>query len=164
MPAFLAVLLPQALLVEVTSFVPFAGTALVFVQRFSVVVGVDEAVVAGVVRWVDVDHLDLAVVAFLQYAQHFKVFAFDQHVRGTIGVVGGGAQRVAGAFLDFAPGGALASPAQLVVFGTGDVVLAQQRLEGVDVELVVLDEGGFDLTEGGQQVLLALRQRIGAVA
>lgn len=36
--------------------------------------------------WLDVDHLDLAVVVLLEHFQDFEVVAFDEHVLGSVPV------------------------------------------------------------------------------
>ena len=54
---------------------------LIVIDRVAEIVLVDK-VVARVVRGVDVDHLDLAVIAALQELQHLKVVALDVDVVG----------------------------------------------------------------------------------
>ena len=56
-------------------------------QTLLEIVRVDE-VFAGVVRWIDVDHLDLAVVMLLQNLQHFQIVAFNKDVLGGVPVFG----------------------------------------------------------------------------
>lgn len=167
MAVFFCVFLPQALPVEKTGFVSIAGAALVFGERFRIIVGVNEAVVAGVVRRVDVNHLHLAVIAFLQDAQHLQVFALDEHVRRLRRVAGAGQQGVAGGLLDFAAGGSLARPAQFVMLLRGGrigLVRLQQLLQAADVDLPVADDFRRGLPQQRREGAGALFQRIGAEA
>ena len=48
-------------------------------QAFGVVVGVDK-IIAGIIRGINVDHLDLAEIRLLQELQHFQVVAFDDEI------------------------------------------------------------------------------------
>src|SRR5690554_5405754 len=60
-----------------------AGVLQVGVQAFAEVVWIDEFL-AGVIGRVDVDLLDLAVVALLQQLEHFQVIALDKQVLGGV--------------------------------------------------------------------------------
>lgn len=51
----------------------------IFACVFGKVVLVDE-VIARVIRWIDVDHLDLAQIRLLQQLQRIQVVAFDEQV------------------------------------------------------------------------------------
>src|SRR5438552_19009033 len=53
------------------------------VKALSIVVRVDE-VVAGVVRRVDVNHLDLAEVRLLKKLQYFKIVTFNDQIFGAL--------------------------------------------------------------------------------
>lgn len=57
-----------------------------FFLRAHEIVGVDE-IVAGVVRRVDVDHLDLAEIALLQKLEDFQIIALDVEVFGSVPVL-----------------------------------------------------------------------------
>ncbi|HOU56446.1 MAG TPA: hypothetical protein PLZ82_05715 [Smithellaceae bacterium] len=37
-------------------------------------------IIARVVRGIDINHLDLAEIAFLQRFQNFQIFAFDKNI------------------------------------------------------------------------------------
>ena len=96
-----------------------AGQLQVGGQRVGVVVGVDK-IVAGVVRWVNVDHLHSAKVGLVEELEDFQVVALDEEVLGGVKVHGflaagdeGGASRG----LEQADGVALAGPGEGVAFG-----------------------------------------------
>ncbi len=50
------------------------------------IIGIDE-VVARVIRRVDINHLHLAEIAFLQELEHFQIVALDVEVFGTVPVL-----------------------------------------------------------------------------
>ena len=83
---------------------------------------------------------------------------------GVLGVIGGRPQGVAADFLTLATGVGLSGPGQFVVFVASLVFLAQQFLQAFQVQLVVAKQARFDLADGGQQLLPALRQRVGTEA
>ena len=57
-------------------FAHLPGVAQIILEPFAVVIGIDEFV-AGVVRRVDIDHLDLAVIRLLQQLEDFEIVPFD---------------------------------------------------------------------------------------
>ena len=98
-----------------------ASPSKVGIERFSEVVAVDE-VVAGVVRGVDVDHLDAAGVGFLEEFEDFEVLAFDEDVAGGVFVDALAGNWDEGAFAGDggeAAGFAFAGPGEAEVFGGG---------------------------------------------
>ena len=102
--------------VAVAVLIEHAGLLFVLVLIHLEMVVVDK-VVAGVVGRVDVDHLYLAQVAFLQQLQHLQVVALDVQVLGGIPVFAffrAGAQRLAGGLVGLHHRGLLAHPGKLV--------------------------------------------------
>ena len=87
-----------------------------FFLRAHEIVGIDE-VVAGVVRRVDIDHLDLTKIAFLQQLEDFQIVALDVEVFGGVPVFAlchAGAQRLANRLVGFHDSRLLADPCKLV--------------------------------------------------
>ena len=87
-----------------------------FFLRAHEIVGIDE-VVAGVVRRVDIDHLDLAEIAFLQELEDFQIIALDVEVFGSVPVLAlrhAGAQRLPDRFVGFYDCRLLTHPCKLV--------------------------------------------------
>ncbi len=133
--------LPDALLAHLPRI------AQVVVQPLAVVVGVDE-LVAGVVRRVDVDHLDLAVVGLLQQFQHFEVVALDDEIPGAVpthAFAGHGQQSTDGGLLHVAESFGLSRPIESVTLDARLDMLAQRGFElvGVDPALAENLRRGF---------------------
>lgn len=66
-------------------FVDLARPFKIGLEALLVVVRVDE-VLAGVIRGIDIDHLDLRVVVLLQDLEHLKVVTLDEDVLGGVPV------------------------------------------------------------------------------
>ena len=67
------------------------------------IIGIDE-VVARVIRRVDINHLHLAEIAFLQELEHFQIVALDVEVFGAVPIFAffdAGAQRLADRLVGF---------------------------------------------------------------
>ena len=80
------------------------------------IVGIDE-VVAGVVRRINIDHLDLAKIALLQELEDFQIIALDVEVFSGVPVLAlrhAGAQRLADRLVGFHDCRLLADPCELV--------------------------------------------------
>ena len=80
------------------------------------IIGIDK-VVAGVVRRVDINHLDLAEIAFLQKLEDFQIIALDVEVFGGVPVLAirhTGAQRLPDRLVGFHDSRLLADPCELV--------------------------------------------------
>ena len=87
-----------------------------FFLRTHEIVGVDE-VVAGVVRWIDIDHLDLAEIALLQELENFQIVALNVEIFGGVPVLSlrhAGAQRLADRLVGFHDSRLLADLCELV--------------------------------------------------
>jgi len=87
-----------------------------FFLRAHEIVGIDE-VVAGVVRRVDIDHLDLAEIALLQELENFQIVALDVEVFGGVPILAlchTGAQRLTDRLVGFHDCSLLAHPCELV--------------------------------------------------
>ncbi len=78
-----------------------------------------DKILAGVIRRVDINHLDLAQPGFLQQFQRIEIIALDKQVFGAVKVDAFFAARPQG-FVDWRVGGeqcfALAGPVQAVAF------------------------------------------------
>ena len=57
-------------------FVGLAGEAQVFLEALAVVVGIDE-ILSCVIRRVDVDHLDLTDIGFLEELEDFEIVSLN---------------------------------------------------------------------------------------
>ena len=94
-------------------------------------------VLSGVVRWIDVDQLDLAGIALLQQFEHFEVVALDHQVLCGVPIhalVRTGAQGAGTRCQRQLPSTALAVPVESVfLIGIGDRLVTYQRLEHVHV-------------------------------
>ena len=86
MPVFLVVLAKETLAHQLTVIVQFINALEIVSLAFLETVGVNEGIGASVIRRVDINQLDLAEIGFLQRFQHFKVFAFDEHMLGGVEV------------------------------------------------------------------------------
>ena len=87
-----------------------------FFLRAHEIIGVDK-VVAGVVRRINVDHLDLAEIALLQELEDFQIIALDVEVFGGVPVLAlrhAGAQRLPDRLVGFHDSRLLADPCELV--------------------------------------------------
>ena len=87
-----------------------------FFLRAHEIVGIDE-VVAGIVRRVDIDHLDLTEIALLQELEDFQIIALDVEVFGGVPILAlchAGAQRLPDRFVGFYDCSLLADPCKLV--------------------------------------------------
>ena len=120
-----------------------AGVLQVGVEAFAVVVGIDEFL-AGVIGRVDVNHLDLAVVAFLQQLEHFEVIAFNKQIFGAVEIHRLVAARfesgVAG-LLDQTQAVALAGPVHAVALTAVVVDVAELTQLGLEpLEVDTLDQ------------------------
>ena len=78
--AILAVLAEQALLHQVAFFVLVSDAFEVVLFLLAESIGVNEAVIACVIRWVNDDALYLAVIGLLQNFQYFEIFTFNENV------------------------------------------------------------------------------------
>ena len=54
-----------------------------FFLRAHEIIGIDE-VVSGIVRWVDINHLNLAEIAFLQQLENFQVVTLNVEILGGV--------------------------------------------------------------------------------
>ena len=87
-----------------------------FFLRAHEIVGVDE-VVAGVVRRINIDHLDLTEIAFLQELEDFQIIALDVEVFGIVPVLAlrhARAKRLPDRLVGFHDSRLLADPCELV--------------------------------------------------
>ena len=87
-----------------------------FFLRAHEIVGVDE-IVAGVVRRVDIDHLDLAKIALLQELEDFQIVTLDVEIFSGVPVLAlrhAGAQRLTDRLVGFHDSRLLADPCELV--------------------------------------------------
>src|SRR3989304_10362507 len=78
--AILAVLAEQTFLHQVAFFVLVADSFEVVLFLLAESVGVNKAVIACVIRWVNDDALYLAVIGLLQNFQYFEIFTFNENV------------------------------------------------------------------------------------
>ena len=142
MAAVFAVFAPYALkhavAVQVAFIVFVAHAAGVFCTVFGKFVGVDKAVVAGVVGWVDVNHLHVAGIGFLQNFQRFEVFGFDKQILRALEIHRFGyawRKRVGCGGLQGVIGGRFACPVELVAFVfAAEIVFTQNQLEFFPVD------------------------------
>ena len=122
--------------VAVAVLIEHAGLLFVLAPVHLEMVVVDK-VVAGVVGRVDIDHLHLAQIAFLQQLQHLQVVALDVQVLGGVPVFAlfrAGAQRLAGGLVGLHHRGLLAHPGKLVC------LIALQHIAGKHLpQLVKVD-------------------------
>ena len=89
-----------------------------FFLRAHEIIGVDK-VVAGVVRRINVDHLDLAEIAFLQELENFQIVALDVEVFGGVPILAlchTGAQCLPDRLVGFYDRRLLSDPCELVCF------------------------------------------------
>ena len=117
------------------------GDLLVPGQRISKIICVNK-IIAGVIRRVDVDHLDLAVVGRLQQLQHLQVISLDVEVLGGVPVDAfsrAGTQGPAGTLLGKAQALGFALPLKAVLFKVVVNVFAAQRKQLVDIQLAFAD-------------------------
>ena len=87
-----------------------------FFLRAHEIIGIDK-IVAGVVRRVDIDHFDLAEIAFLQELEDFQIIALDVEVFGGVPVLAlchTGAQRLPDRLVCFHDSRLLTDPCELV--------------------------------------------------
>ena len=92
---------------------------------------------AGVVGRVDVDHLHLAQVRFLQELQHLQVVTFDVEVlRGVpvLALLRAGAQGLADGFVGFYDGGFLAYPSKFIGLVSLQNRVRQHLLEQLKID------------------------------
>ena len=97
-------------------FVVHSHLLVFFFLRAHEIVGIDE-VVAGVVRRVDIDHLDLAEIALLQELEDFQIIALDVEVFGGVPVLAffhAGAQGLPNWLVGFHDCRLLTDPCELV--------------------------------------------------
>ena len=131
-------------------------------QALGVVVGVDE-VVAGVVRQVDVDHLDLAQVGLLQELEHLQVVALDDEIfRGVEidAILAAGEERPEARGLDDLETVGLARPVHAVALFAHIDHFTQSEFQALKVNLAAL---GADLRKEPQEfLLLVLGDVVGA--
>ena len=123
-------------------------------QALAVVVGIDE-IIAGVVRRVDVDHLDLAVVALLHEFQDFEIVALDDQVLRGVPIdaaLGIGAEGCHGGRLDGAHRLGLAGPLETEALVLRLDPVAERAAEGFEIDLAVAEDLGEILTEHGDAV------------
>ena len=120
------------------------------IQALGVVIRVDE-LIAGIVGWVDVDHLHLAQVAFLQKLERFEIVALDDEVFSGVEVhrlLAAGPERRAARSLDRAEALRLARPVHAIAFLAGIHHLAQRGFQPVKVHLAALgDRFGEELPQ-----------------
>ena len=109
------------------------------------IIGIDE-VVARVIRRVDINHLHLAEIAFLQEFEHFQIVALDVEVFGTVPVFAffdAWAQRLADGLVGFHNRRLFANPRKFVCFVAvhhvgGKHLLEQFKIDGAFVYLLLL--------------------------
>ena len=134
---------------------PFAGhiavsilspnTAQVFLFCFGEFIRIDELVIAGIVRWIDIDHLDLAEVCLLQNLQHFQVFAFDKDVFRIVKTNGFFRARhksCGGGGLQHPKSVRLARPVQHIAFVLKFYILAQRGFQLFPVDFIFRERFG----------------------
>ena len=66
MAGIFAVLSPEAVFYQVALYIFIADSLQIFFFVFFEAIGIDESIIAGIVRRVDIDHLDFTVIGFLQ--------------------------------------------------------------------------------------------------
>lgn len=137
----------QQFLLELGTGFAFIGRQVRFTfdeEHFLVeIVGIDK-VVAGIVRRVNVNHLHLAEITFLQKLQHFQIVTLNVEIFSGIPVFAfffAGAQRFANRFVGFHDGSLLAHPCKLIplvaVHHIGRKHLLQQLKIDCTLELAV---------------------------
>ena len=119
MPVFAAVFPPHILPARRAALVGQSGAARIIGLTLAEIIGIDEAVAAGVIRRIKVNQPDFAEIRGLQQAQRVEVLPFQQDVRGRVEIHAAGAvwhQADGGGFLDFAAGVRFARPGQFIAF------------------------------------------------
>lgn len=104
-------------------------------------------IIAGVVRRVDIDHLNLAIIRLVQNLQRRQIVALDKHIARRIPIDRirpVGVERLDGLLLDSGEDVALTLPAEPVAL-TQINRLAQGRLELLPVDLAFGDHLGEEL-------------------
>jgi hypothetical protein len=79
-PIVLCILLERNIPDPITFIVFDSCSFLIFIQLFLETVRIDKAVTSGVVGWVNVNHLDFAMIYALEKLEDLKVVAFNEKV------------------------------------------------------------------------------------
>src|SRR5690554_169591 len=150
---------------KLTVFTDLIGAFEVFTGGFGEFIVIDE-IVAGIIGRVDIDHLDLAQVGFLQEFEGVEVIAFDEEVFGGVEVdalVSRGSQRLGDGGVGGDGGGALSGPVESVALaGSVDDMVAQflaqlvkihGELQAAGVVVGFGDAVGEEVADFGDMVL-----------
>ncbi len=84
MPTVFAVFAEQTFPGHISTFVFIADTAKIFFFGFGKFIGVNKSIVSCVVWRIDVNHLELTEIRFLQNLQNLKIFALDENIFGIV--------------------------------------------------------------------------------
>ena len=141
-PSVAVVVLEQPILVLVIH----PHLAVFFILRTHEIICIDK-IVARIIRWVNINHFDLAQIALLQQLEHFQIVAFNVEILGIIPVFAfcrAGAQGLANGLVGFYNGCLFAHPCKLVCFISVYNVRREHLLQQfkVDTALVNLVVGG----------------------
>ena len=155
MAAVFAVFAPRALkyavTLQVARVIGIAHASGVFFAAFGEFVRINKGIAAGIVGWVDVDHLHAAGVGFLQDFQRFEIFGFNKHVLRAVEIhrfFFAGNEGAGSGALQVEIGGGFTRPIQLITFArAGKVFCSEDEFELFKVDLAFAKDFGKELFE-----------------
>ena len=142
-----AVLAEHSVAKHISLIVFVAYTTHILLAAFSETVGIDERIIAGVVRRVDVYHFHLAEIAFLQHFQHLHILTLDEDILRIIEVhrlLTTRYKRRCRGLLHNAESVALASPIQPVAFVSKIHIFAQCSAQFFPIYLTLIENFGHN--------------------